>query len=77
MCLCGSKLEPANYACYRYNIVRHYYRGGHRVIARGLSLEQAQAHCSSEDTHTGSGASAKARRVTRRNGPFFDGYSHE
>lgn len=47
-----------------YKIVRFYARPGYgpNVIKRGLSLEQAQAHCRREDTH-GDG--------------WFDGYEKE
>jgi hypothetical protein len=39
-----------------YKIVRMYMRGSKRTIARGLTLEEAQAHwrrCSPEDRPTG------------------------
>lgn len=47
----------------RYKIVRFYQDERPRVTrARGLTLEQAQAHCQREDTH----------------GPgWFDGYEEE
>lgn len=51
-----------------YKIIRYFYSdslGDHRrprVIKRGLTLEEAQAHCSREDTH-GDG--------------WFDGYDHD
>lgn len=28
-----------------YKIVRMYFNGGRRTIKKGLTLEQAQAHC--------------------------------
>ena len=34
-----------------YKIVRFRFDGDSEVIARGLSLEEAQAHCRREDTH--------------------------
>jgi hypothetical protein len=47
-----------------YKIVRFYQDldRNNRVMARGLTLEQAQAHCQREDTH-GDG--------------WFDGYEEE
>ena len=47
-----------------YVIRRFYFQGSptSRVIKRGLTLEQAQAHCQREDTH-GDG--------------WFDGYNDE
>ena len=45
-----------------YKIVRMRFEGRSRVIKRGLTLEEAQAHCGREDTH----------------GPgWFDGYEEE
>jgi hypothetical protein len=45
-----------------YKIVRHRYHGVKQVVKRGLTLEQAQAHCQRDDTH-GDG--------------WFDGYEEE
>lgn len=45
-----------------YKIIRHRFKGTKRVIARGLTLAEAQAHCSRPDTK----------------GPgWFDAYSEE
>ena len=45
-----------------YKIIRFKIDGRARTIKRGLSLEEAQAHCRREDTH----------------GPgWFDGYDTE
>jgi hypothetical protein len=61
-----------------YKIVRHYRDSyGKRVIARGLTLEEAQTHCSDPETSSSTATSAAARRRTRRLGPWFDGYSEE
>lgn len=61
----------------RYKIVRSYYRGGKRVIERGLTLEQAQEHC--RDPETSSKTATKAANVqrTQKRGPWFDGYEHD
>lgn len=45
-----------------YKIVRFRFNGAGRTIKRGLSLEEAQAHCSREDT---------------RGDGWFDGYEEE
>lgn len=45
-----------------YKIIRFKQDGDDEVIERGLSLEEAQAHCKRDDTH----------------GPgWFDGYDEE
>lgn len=59
--------------CYR--IVRHYFKGGTRTIRRGLTLAEAQAHCSDPETSSSTATGSKARARTRRHGAWFDGYS--
>lgn len=58
-----------------YKIIR-FFRADipSRTIKTGLTLEQAQAHCSDPETssHTCTKAAGKAR--TRRLGAWFDGY---
>lgn len=34
-----------------YKIIKFTFNGSPRVIKRGLTLEEAQAHCSRDDTH--------------------------
>jgi hypothetical protein len=48
----------------RYNIVRHYFRGGKRVIERNVTLEEAQEHCRNPETSssTATGAAGLVRR---------------
>jgi hypothetical protein len=60
-----------------YKIVRFYFRGGQRTIERGLTLEQAQAHCYDPETSSSTATSAKAKRYTARVGPWFDGYDED
>lgn len=57
-----------------YQIVRHYQRGGKRIIARGLSLEQAQKWCRDPETSSSTCTKSHNRARTRKLGPWFDGY---
>jgi len=59
-----------------YRIVRHYFRAypNKRIIRRGLTLAEAQAHCSDPETSSKTATSAAARRRTHLLGPWFDGY---
>ncbi len=66
-----------------YKIVRIYFNGGssgfrkRRTIATGLTLEQAQAHCQDPETSSSKCTRADRKRITERNGPWFDGYEEE
>jgi len=62
-----------------YKIVRMYFnRPGHRrTIVRGLTLEEAQQHCSDPETSSPTCTGATAKRRTRTSGPWFDGYEEE
>jgi hypothetical protein len=60
-----------------YKIVRVFQRGSKRVIERGLTLEQAQAHCNDPETSWDTAKRAKARRRTVERGPWFDCYYAE
>ena len=59
-----------------YCIVRNYFNrpGRGRVIARGLTLTEAQAHCADPETSSSTATGAKAHAITRRVGPWFDSY---
>ena len=57
-----------------YRIVRFYRRGGSRIIKRGLTLEEAQAHCRDPETSSATCTSAVGKRRTRQVGEWFDGY---
>ena len=57
-----------------YNVVRRYFRGGSRVVERGVTLEEAQAHCGNPETSSSTCTTASAKRRTRQRGPWFDGY---
>jgi hypothetical protein len=60
-----------------YKIVRFYKRGQGRTIRRGLTLEQAQAHCRNPETSSQTATSPAARRRTAARGPWFDGYDDD
>ena len=60
-----------------YKIVRRYFMGGKRVIKRGLTLEQAQAHCRNPETSSSTATSSNARKITKRMGQWFDGFERQ
>lgn len=61
-----------------YMIVRRFFNGGRkRVIARGLSLEQAQEHCRNPETSSSTCTKSHNKRRTKLHGPWFDGYEKE
>ena len=58
-----------------YKIVRIYRnRDTRRTIATGLTLEQAQAHCSDINTSSSTCWTTSALKRTKRYGPWFDSY---
>ena len=55
-----------------YKITRFWFEDKpSKVIERGLTLEEAQEHCSREDTHCNS------EHTKDTNKWFFDGYDEE
>ena len=66
-----------------YCIVRNYFRDEHnnngrgRVIRRGLSLAEAQAHCGDPQTSSSTCTSAAGKRRTRKLGHWFDSFTPE
>lgn len=62
-----------------YKIVRHFFRSDRRarVIKRGLTLQEAQAHCQNPETSSSTCTTAYARRYTDQHGAWFDGYEEE
>lgn len=61
-----------------YRIIRMYQGNTpNRTIERGLSLAEAQAHCSDPETSSRTATSATAKARTRRYGAWFDGYEEE
>ncbi len=61
-----------------YEIVR-FYQGDHpqEVIATGLSLEDAKAHCNDPETSSRTATGAEAVARTEEHGPWFDGFRAE
>lgn len=61
-----------------YKIVRKYFEGHpSKTLYTGLSLEEAQAHCSDPETSSRTCTSAKGRRRTKAKGPWFDCFYKE
>lgn len=61
----------------KYKIVRMYFRHRRRTIMTGLTLQEAQQHCSNPETSSSTATSSAARARTRRMGAWFDGYEKE
>jgi hypothetical protein len=47
------------------------------VIARGLTLREAQEHCQNPETSSSTCTTIEGRRRTEERGPWFDGYAEE
>ncbi len=62
-----------------YRIVRLYKDADtrRRVIARGLTLEEARAHCSDPETSSSTATTPEAKARTAKLGAWFDGYETE
>ena len=63
-----------------YYIIRFYKDGTWvhpRIIKRGLTLEEAQAHCRDPETSSDTCTLASGKELTRKAGPWFDGYDHD
>jgi hypothetical protein len=64
----------------KYKIVRIYQDNqapGRRIIKRGLTLEDAQHHCSDPETSSQTCKLARNIRRTELRGPWFDGYAED
>ena len=61
-----------------YYIVRMYQASDKpsRIIKRGLTLEEAQAHCRDKETSSTTCTGEDGQARTRRSGPWFEGYDH-
>ena len=61
-----------------YKIVRGYRDSYKRItIDRGLTLEEAQAHCKDPETSSSTCTNSAGKRRTKLHGPWFDGYEKE
>lgn len=60
-----------------YRILRNYFNGTPRTIKRGLTLNEAQLHCSDPETSSSTATSSAARARTKKLGKWFDGYEKE
>jgi hypothetical protein len=62
-----------------YKVVRFYQQHPARALRlrRGLTLEQAQAHCQNPETSSRTCTTAEGHRRTELMGPWFDGYTEE
>lgn len=62
-----------------YRIVRFYQRDdvARRVLFRGLTLKQAQEHCSDPETASSTATTQQAQAEAGQFGPWFDGYEEE
>jgi len=60
----------------RYAIIRFYKSAAisRRVIASGVTIRQAQAHCNDPETSSSTATSPSARARTKRVGEWFDGW---
>lgn len=62
-----------------YKIVRMYQdlEHGKRTVKRGLTLEEAQAHCKDPETSSRTCTKSAGKARTRSKGAWFDGYERE
>ena len=61
-----------------YSIVRFFEDGNtRRFIRRGLTLEEARAHCKDPETSSSTCTNSVGRNRTARLGRWFDGYEAE
>jgi hypothetical protein len=63
----------------RYKVQRLYFRrpGVRRTLKTGLTLAQAQAHCSDPETSSRSCRYARNVKRTEQVGEWFDSYTQE
>lgn len=59
-----------------YKIVRSFFneKYGRELVAKGLTLTEARAHCSDPETSSVTAVAPAAVERTEQYGPWFDGY---
>jgi hypothetical protein len=60
-----------------YRIIRFYFNHSKRVIAKHLTLKQAQDHCHDPEASSSICVLARNKNRTKRMGNWFDGYDKE
>lgn len=60
-----------------YRIVRMFFSGRKYTVRRGLTIEQARAHCASPEASSQTATSKTAKDRTRLRGEWFDGFNQE
>lgn len=63
-----------------YKIVRFYRDNDKRngeVVKRGLTREEAVAHCQDPETHSKECTTKEGIERTKKYGPWFDGFQEE
>jgi len=61
-----------------YRIVRLHKDNNRRPVwFRGMTLEEAQAHCSDPETSSSTATGAGSIQYTKRHGAWFDAYEEE
>lgn len=58
----------------QYRIVRMYQSHGNEIVAEGLTLEEAQAHCHDPETSSRKCTGQEGIERTALKGHWFDGY---
>lgn len=60
-----------------YSILRFFQNEPNRTIKEGLTLKEAQGHCSDPETSSRTCEDEEGLERTRKSGAWFDGYEEE
>lgn len=62
-----------------YTVSRMYFSDDYptETIKRGLTLEEAQAHCRDPETSSSTATRPEHKLLTKERGSWFDGYKEE